>query len=313
MPSSLTCRAPDPDRGEDLAPWTFPAYRHLLDFEPVELNPRYGDRRRVRPVASMAEEGGAGVMGLALGCLPVEEEMDRRPAELLSIFVHPQRRNQGIGGRLLDHLEGRVREAGARRMEAVYMTGEDSIEYVERLLASRAWSDPEMRMAVVRFTVEQAKSTPWFGRYRRREQMGFFPWVEITDQEMEALRESHRASEWIAEDLVPWQFDLEGVEPHSSLGIRVEDEVVGWVINHLMPDRTVRFTCSFIHPRLKRRGRIVPAYTESIRRLDEAGFERCMFTAPAYHPEMVQFVKRWCGPWGSFLGETRGSSKVLRE
>lgn len=307
----ITCHAFDPAQADSFANWTFPAYRQLLKLEPAQRNPQHGDRRLVRPFAFVAEESGK-VVGVILGCLPTEAEMSRRPAELLSIVVHPERRHQGIAGQLLERFEHEVGDAGARQIEAVYMTGDRSIESVERLLAGRGWSPPRPRMTVFRFTVEEAMNTPWFGRYRWRDHMEHFPWIEITDEALERLRASHRATGWIAEDLVPWQFDAQRVEPRSSLGIRLDGEVVGWVINHLLPGGAVRFTCSYIHPDLKRRGRIVPAYTESIRRLGEAGYSRCTFTVPSHHPEMVSFGKRWCGPWGSFVGETRSSIKALR-
>jgi len=306
---AVTCCPLDAARAERYASWTFPAYRHLLRLEPAQRNPAHGDLRTVRPIAFVGEEGGE-VVGLVLGCLPAEADGGRRPAELLSISVRPDRRHRGIAGDLLERLEEEARTAGARQIETVYMTGDRSIDHVEALLASRGWSPPQARMAVIRFTVEGAASTPWFGRYRWRRQMECFPWVEITGEEIERLRASHRATGWIAEDLVPWQFDPQEVEPGSSLGIRLDGELVGWVINHLLPGRTVRFTCSFIRPDLKRRGRIVPAYTESIRRVGEAGYSRCMFTVPAHHPEMVAFVNRW-GRWAAFVGETRGSTKVL--
>lgn len=306
----LSCHDLDPAGAERFAGWTFPSYRHLLQLQPAPRNPQHGDRRTVRPRAFVGEEQGE-VVGLALGCLPAEGEERRRVGELLSIFVHPARRRQGVAGRLLEHFERQIAEAGAHQVETTYMTGDHSIESVERLLASRGWSPPRARMTVIRFTVEEAMSTPWYGRYRRRQQMDFFPWIEVTDEELARLRASHRATGWIAEDLVPWQFDRRAVEPCSSLGMRVGGEVVGWVINHLMPSGAVRFTCSFVHPDLKRRGRIVPAYTESIRRLAEAGYSRCTFTIPSHHPEMVSFAKRWCAPWGSFIGETRRSTKVV--
>jgi GNAT superfamily N-acetyltransferase len=301
----------DPARAERLAAWTFPAYRHLLALEPAERNPSHGDRRHVRPIALVGEDEDGEVAGLVLGALPAaEEDVAARPAELLSVFVHPERRRQGMAGILLARLEREVRAAGARRIETVYMTG-GAAEIVERLLAARGWSAPETRMSVVRFTIDEAKSTPWFGRYRWRSQTEYAPWVEVTDEEIERLRASHRASGWITEDLVPWQFDRAGVEPHSSLAIRRRGEIVGWVINHRMPDGTVRFTCSYIHPDLKRRGRILPAYTESVRRVADAGYSRCVFTVPAHHPEMVAFVERWAARWVGFVGETRGSSKEL--
>ena len=49
------------------------------------------------------------------------------------------------------------------------------------------------------------------------------------------------------------------------------------MINHVVAPGTVRFTCSFLRKDLSRRGRIVPLYRESLRRLAEGGVERATF------------------------------------
>ena len=85
--------------------------------------------------------------------------------------------------------------------------------------------------------------------------------------------------------------------------------VVGWVINHVVAPGTVRFTCSFLRKDLSRRGRIVPLYRESLRRLAEGGVERATFVTPVIYPNMVRFILRWIAPIAEFVGETRGSAK----
>ena len=77
-------------------------------------------------------------------------------------------------------------------------------------------------------------------------------------------------------------------------------------------DDTLRYTCSFIHKSLGRLGRILPLYSESFRRTIAHGFKFGTFVTPLYHRGMAAFAKRWFGPWASFLGETRGATKILR-
>ena len=87
--------------------------------------------------------------------------------------------------------------------------------------------------------------------------------------------------------------------------------MVGWVINHVVAPGTVRFTCSFLRKDLSRRGRIVPLYYESLRRLAAAGVERATFVTPVIYPNMIRFIRRWIEPVSEFVGETRGSAKRL--
>jgi hypothetical protein len=58
--------------------------------------------------------------------------------------------------------------------------------------------------------------------------------------------------------------------------------------------------------------RILPLYTESLRRLLAAGQCRtCMFITPVAYTGMVEFVRRRCAKWGTFFGETKGTFKTL--
>lgn len=286
---------------------TFPAYLKLLDLEQVVLHPEAGDKRLVQPVAITAACDDSPA-GLALGGLPVGNGL---LPELLSVYVVPSLRRQGIGAGLVAQFERAVHELGFDRLQAVYSTGKIGSQIFEHLIERRGWSPPVKRMTVVRFTIQEAITTPWFRRYKRRSGFEFFPWAELSAEEARELRRSQTETAWIAEDLVPWLHDHYGFEPVSSLGIRLDGKIVGWVINHPVDANTVRFTCSYIRKDLARRGHILPAYSESISRLRETSFSRCTLTVPAHHPEMTGFIRRWCEPWVSFVGETRGSVKIL--
>jgi hypothetical protein len=294
-------------RSAAFEPLTYPALRHLLALQPTVRFPNEGDRRRISPLAVGAREDATPV-GLALGCLPLD---DGDTPELLSFYLRPERQSPQVADGLMARFEEAVRDAGFHSVGFVYTKGGPGSEELEALLGERGWSAPETRMVTLRFTLEQARQTPWFERYRRRTGFVFTPWVEVGEEDLAALRASHEEEEWIAEDLVPWAFDQRRLEPASSLAIRLDGAIVGWVINHRLGDDTVRFTCSFLRRDLSRRGRIVPAYSESVVRAQASGFTRGLFTVPKHHAEMVAFVERWCAPWFGFVGETRGVAKAL--
>lgn len=284
---------------------TYPAYRHLLTLEPSERHPGQPAQRPIRALGAVALDAGA-VAGLAL----VEVPTGAPDAELLSLFVVPAWRRQGLGTRLLAELEAPLRNAGATRVAAVYMTGRPEIDAVERMLARRGYSAPEARTVTLRFTPEQALATPWFRRVRLSPDEQVIAWTEVTADERAALRESHLATPWIAAGLEPWRHEA-GFDAVSSVALRRGDEVVGWVINHPVSAGVVRFTCSFVRKDLGRRGRILPLYSASIERLRAHGCAACTFVTPVSYRTMVDFVKRRCAPWASFFGETRGCALTL--
>jgi len=301
--------AADTERVQSL---TFPGYRHLLDLKPsVRLETC---RRPIQPVGFLALEAEEPI-GMVLGCVPRDEVVPGldmpNPPELLSAYVTPKNRGKGVATRLVEHLEQCIADQGFQRVTTVYMTGPKEIEYFESLLRHRLWSPPETRMLVLRGPIELAKQTSWYKKYDHLAGYEFFRWSEISEAELAGLKASHLASPWIAPDLQPWTYDMQSMEPNSSIGIRYKGQIVGWVINHRLNDETVRFTCSFIRRDLARRARILPAYSESIRRASEAGYTRMMFTVPVQHPEMMQFAERWCAPVAPYRGESRGAFKDL--
>jgi type 2 lantibiotic biosynthesis protein LanM len=303
-------------RIEELAPpvdprfleMTFPAYRHLLQRRKARRHLDDLSLPEVTPWALGA------IQGREPAGLVLAEILDP-PAdtvEILSLFVYPPRRGKGLGTRLLEDAAVRLARAGVSRLHGVYMTGQPTQEALERVLEKARWEPPRTRMLTIRFTLEEARRTEWYGRYPLGDGFTVFPWAELDSTEREALVKSQEERHWIKPDLEPWRHDRFGFEPLSSLGVRYRGELVGWVINHALSEKVVRFTCSFIRRDLGRRGKLVPAYSESIRRLSSTSFEECMLTVPLQHEGMARFLVRWCRPMASFFGETRGTQKRLR-
>jgi hypothetical protein len=260
----------------------------------------------VEPFGAVVVEGDEPI-GLALA----EERREEGVAELLSVYVRGTARREGHAKRLLAAVEDEARRRGLVRLAAVYMSGRAEIDWMERAFRARGWAEPQARTVTLRFTPEQALATPWFGRLRLGPGYEVFPWTALTPAERQELMDSQARATWIFPALEPWRHDRHGFEEVSSLGLRHGGKVVGWVINHRVSPELVRFTCSFMRKDLGRRGRILPLFTESLRRLREVGCPMCTFVTPVFYGSMVEFVRERCAPWAEFFGETRGVSKAL--
>lgn len=295
-----------PPAAAGLAGMTFPAYRRLLALERSVRHPEQGDRRPIDPLAVAAWEGGCAV-GLALAELPVA---DRRPSELLSVFVQPSHRRRGLAGALVAAVEQAARERGFTELRAVYTAGGEATGYLERVFARRRWSEPRARTLSVRFTPEAARRSAMFEHRRTAalaRDLEIFPWSDLSEEERRELRASDTETPWITPALRPWRFDRLPLHP-SSVGARRRGEVVGWVLNHAAAPGVVRFTASFMHKGLSRRGRILPLYAASLDRLVGTDCRLCTFVTPVGYTGMNRLVRRWIAPFALFVGETRGTS-----
>ena len=293
-----------------LAEMTFPVYRPLLDLEPTSRHPEQGDPRRIQPIGCVARVGERPV-GLVLGELPLDP--DGTP-EMLSLFVIPEARRSGIGRALVAALEAEVARRGFDGIATVYTAGKPAIAGLERILWQRQWLAPETRTISVRFPPEAALASDLFAERRMAalaHGLELFPWRDLGADEKERIRAGHEKRPWITPALAFWRFETAGFDADSSVGARLRGEVVGWVLNHKVAPGVVRFTCSFMRKDVSRRGRIVPLYRESLRRLAAAGCRQATFVTPVIYPNMIRFIQRWLVPVADFVGETRGSRKRL--
>lgn len=295
-----------------LRSWTFPAYQHLLSLTPTVRRPDRGDRRPIQPIAFVSFATGDTPTGLVLGCVPsgpspAELDISNDP-ELLSVFVIPDFQKRGIGRRLVGELETKVKESGYQQLSAIYMTGSPGAETLERLLISRLWSPPELRMRIYKGDLKEFMSAPWYSN-SSPPGFQFFCWREVKPSELRRLKISQLNTGWIPSSLTPWSYDIESSDAYCSLGIRFHGDIVGWILTHRLPGDTLRITCAFIRGDLGRLGRSLPALSESLRRALSSGFKRIVFAVSIDNPHVIRFAERRFKPWLSECAETRGCSK----
>jgi GNAT superfamily N-acetyltransferase len=288
--------------GNEWSQMTFPIYRYLLAL--VGTGQPGADGHR--PMAAVATIGGRPV-GLALA--------QRAPAipptaEVLSLFVVKDLRGQGIATRLLASLEDVVSRIGVTEIAGTYMTGKPAVAAVERVLAKRGFDPPVSRRLIIKFTPEQSRQCRWFRRARMPEGASIFKWSELTRDDLARLKRSQAERRWIHPKLEPWNWDR-NFDPVSSVGMRKDGEIVGWVISHRMSPGVLTFTTAFMRTDLARRGASFPLYVATLESLMGSGVTCVLMTDPTDFPQMAQFILRHCSPLAPYTGETRGVIKRM--
>jgi GNAT superfamily N-acetyltransferase len=276
--------------------FTFPSYQRWLDTESLNAS----------SVAIGAIDSNIPI-GLALArLLP-----NSRSAVVLSVYVTPSHRCQGIGASLLSRLEEKLISRGSIEANLTYTTGQKSISIFERLLQSSNWTTPSVQQLVCKCN-RQTLSAPWLQKdYPLPNSFTIFPWVEITCQERLTIQQQQEEQPWIPADLVPFQHE-ENLEPLNSLGLRYQGEVVGWLLTHRIDPETIRYTCSFIRKDLQRFGRLIPLYVEAVKRQARLlPDSNVTWTVPVIHTSMVSFVKKHLAPYMISFEESRSSYKIL--
>jgi GNAT superfamily N-acetyltransferase len=276
---------------------TFPTFRYVL---------RSIDSQK--SVMALAASYLEQPVGLALA----EIREDNSFAEVLSIFVEPPQRCAGIGTALLTRLEEELSQRGCTKAKLSYITGKSTTPALERLLQKCNWTCPQPRMLICKGQAEVIIQAPWMKRYSRLpSSYSIFPWLEITQEERQAIQQQQETQPWIPEDLIPFQYEKD-LEPITSLGLRYQGQVVGWMINHRLSPDTIRYTCSFVRKDLQKMGRIISLYAEAAKLQVQAKISNVIWTVPVAHESMANFVKHRWAPYLASLGETKGTFKFLR-
>jgi GNAT superfamily N-acetyltransferase len=279
---------------EEYEGFTYPRYRQFLAGAP----------QVVAVGASRWNEA----VGLGLG--RVWE--DRGVGSILSITVAPNHRLKGIGTTLLARLEEELKkECGCA--EAVYMGNIPSAEAVKRILDKRGWGPVRPRMMVCRSNLELILKAPWMHRSYLPPDFEIFPWIQLQQEERQKIREQRDFRYEVC--FSPFIEDEE-IEPVSSLGLRYRGDVVGWLITHVIPPDTLRFTRMFVRPDLQKRGRAISLLIESMARYKDGPIASVapngIFDIHVENRSMIEFAKRRLAPYMTDMYFSYGSVKMFQ-
>jgi len=237
---------------------------------------------------------------------------DRQVGAILSVTVAPNHRMKGVGTTLLARLEEELKKE-CRSAEAVYMGNIASAEAVKRMLEKRGWGAVRPRMLVCRSNLETILKAPWMHRSYLPPDFEIFPWADLKEEERQNIREQRDFQYEVC--FSPF-VEGEEIEPVSSLGLRYKGEVVGWLITHVIPPDTLRFTRMFVRPDLPKRGRAISLLIESMSRYKELPIANIVpngiFDIHVENRPMIEFAKRRLAPFMTDMYFSYGAAKCFR-
>jgi len=176
------------------------------------------------------------------------------------LFVAPKFRRLGIGSSLLKACEEEGQKEGLPILVCRFHTGEEGMY---ELLTHCGWSAPVTYTTLYRFDVSLF-NPPWFDpppslphKYQ------FFPWRALSPSER-ALIERQEKSGTFPLELSPIDPD-DPYEPLTSVGLRYEGELAGWVITHKEGPDKIRYGSFFLYREHRGSGAAAALLTEAIR------------------------------------------------
>ena len=274
--------------------------------------PRFGHRLQMagtdRSVMAVGAVSGDHAAGLVLG----EHQLVGGVSEVLSLYVAPSYRGRGIGTALLKELEAVSTARGCQRMELVYVEKPPATHALERLLLRLDWQPPQVRMVLCKVD-RRVLQASWFTKPNLPPEFEIFPWCDLRLDERVEIERSQRERSWYPETLSPFQ-DEDTQEPVTSLGLRYQGAVAGWLITHRLDARTVRYTTLFVREDLRGQHCWLALLHEALQRQAQAlGLQSLgSFGVHAQNASMLRLLDAYLAPYLAERRESRGTFKVLR-
>lgn len=187
-------------------------------------------------------------IGIALGTVLLHIQT----ANLYTLYVHPDYRNQKVGSQLVHTICEHFLKETAEKVSVLYHTEDPSYEYFEKILKAERWYEPEIK--VIRTTYDKYTFKPgWFGNPPEiPKDYELFKWKDLKGAERTRLQ--HQQQQKVFPDYLSPFREESLIEPINSLGMRHQGEVVGWVITHRIKPDTIRYTSLFFQRDLRNTG-----------------------------------------------------------
>ena len=230
---------------------TFTPWRPLLD-------------NVAAPVRAIGAYVDGAPCGLALGGADAEAPC----ARLLSLFVWPTQRRQGIGRALIEAL------CDSFAGQAIWTRWSSELPQAaafEALLAATGWSEKMLNVIQVSTTPRRAlgyvNSRP---RWRMVDRIGGYTWTLWADRSAsddDAIR-AIIAGENVAEILDPFRYTQQYQVWTNSMLLRLKGAPVGWILTRQLED-VLLYDCHYVRAGLGRVGAILPMMAAMFRRQAE--------------------------------------------
>jgi len=188
---------------------------------------------------------GAFLFDQAIG-LALTSQVEQGVWDITWVYVSPRYRNKDVAAALLGELEKIVRQREGNKLIFSYSTDSPFKMQIEALLAGKDFAMPTVSLSFFKLECAAALKLGWVRRYVCKEALEqstakfgkykIFRWAELKDKEKEYLKK-------IKGRLYPdWFCPLNGEEkndPQLSLGVRCEEELIGYLVTRRVGDDTL--------------------------------------------------------------------------
>ena len=237
------------------------------------------------------------LVGLALA-----ERKSDGTAQLISLFVSPHQRRQGIATRLIAHLSTFLHEQKLTTLSVNYQAPHHQPGPMDRLLARLGWSTPQQIFLLLKGEAKQLASIAWPERFPLSEGYQLMPWrTDYADVALQLLAGNERTE----------VFQSSQLEPQISLALLHHNTLVGWVLVDRTSTNATRFSSVFVDKGHRARGQGLTLLVHAFRKQQAAGIPIARAAVAPHSQAMLRLVDRHLGQHLKTITAARSSQRNL--
>ena len=237
-----------------------------------------------------------------LVALALAECKPDKTARLISLFVSPRRRRQGIATRLITHLSKFLQQQGLINLSVNYQAPQDQPGPMDRLLPRLGWSTPQQIYRLMKGEADKLAAIPWPERFPLPEGYRLVPWRS----EYAATALERRTG-----DNLTGAMQSSQLEPQISLALLHHNTLVGWVLVDRTCANATRISSVFVDKGHRTRGQALTLLVHTFRKQHAVGIPIVRAAVPPHSQAMLRLVDRHLGQHFKTVTSARSSQRNL--
>lgn len=256
--------------------------------------------------------------------LGVIATLDNRPAGLLlasldqvgenlrihSFLVHPDHRNRGVGTALVKTLEESTKNSGITKMDIYFRSHWKSRAYLEKMFKNLGWNDPEEDLIIVKGLAKKVLKLFMHDKIVLPEKYSFEPFLRLNAADTAYIKRKKKEEDWYLDYLDPF-VQMKTIFDAGSIALKYDNQVIGWVISHLIAPDLNEFTALFVDAAHRPFKQAHLLMREAIMRQDAAGISNFLITSKTDNYVMSRFLLRHAEETEVFLTKSLHTVKLI--
>lgn len=242
------------------------------------------------------------------------ETLPNKVGKILSWYVIPPYRGLGIGKELLIKVQKIAQKAKLQGLVIDYVSDWTQKDIIEAIIQKQKWEKPIVKLSLCKASNDSISNAPWLKNLTDLPStMEFGMWKDVTNEEKIIIQEKKNIQDWYPNIVSPFQ-SPQFVNLETSVVLRHNKKIAGWMITHSVKKDTIEFTAAFVDSKelgLQKKSLLLQLCKYSINLFLEEGYKYGIWQIQQENKTMFRFVDHFLKPYLINFTEQKVAYKAL--